>query len=544
MSHSNSAWPGVVAWLAFAPVTVLSPQLAFADPGTPAPSAAEVTSAPAMAPSVSSERPPVAPELAPIAEKIRGLLDGPVERIIDDVKNRDALRAFYEARNYAPVWFSADGPTPQMRAAVARLKAADADGLDPSDYPTPDVAGVGADPEKLGRAELSLMGSLLTYARHAQSGRVDPSRISPNIAFTPPVPEPRQVLDTLAGATDVAATLEDFNPPHRGFQRLRAKLKEQRRQGAGEKHGERGRGKPAASHVDTILSNMERWRWLPRDLGATHVLVNIPDYRLDVMRGERSLFQTRIVAGKKDTPSPSFSDEIETVQVNPTWHVPESIVYGKYLPALSRDPDVLRRMGLVVSRGRDGKVSVRQPPGPRNALGHLKVNFPNPFHVYLHDTPDKHLFTRDQRAYSAGCMRVENPDQFAAHVLAIGDADGNYTPARLKSMYGKAERWIPLKTRIPIHLVYMNTYVADDGRLVVKPDMYGYDARVQSALKGRYMVVKERSQRGSSVVRTAAASRSASQQWRRARVVDAPARDGWYGRRSVFGGLWSWNPEY
>src|SRR5690606_11612786 len=103
-------------------------------------------------------------------------------------------------------------------------------------------------------------------------------------------------------------------------------------------------------------------------------------------------------------------DEIETVQVNPTWHVPDSIVYGQYLPALRRDPGALQRMGLVVSTGRDGSISVHQPPGPRNALGRLKINFPNPFHVYLHDTPQKHLFKKEQRAFSAGCMRVENPD--------------------------------------------------------------------------------------------------------------------------------------
>ena len=368
----------------------------------------------------------MAPDDGPIAEKIRVLVGAFLDTIVDDAKDREALRRFYEGRNHAPVWVRSGGPTEQFRAAVARLKAADADGLDAGDYPTPDIKSLVAGPEKLAQADLTLMASLMTYARHAQSGRVNPSRISPNIVGSPPVPEPLHILNTLASADDVAGVLDAFNPPHREFQELKAKLQELRRSGSSESELELRRGSnPNAKAIDSILSNMERWRWLPRDLGTAYVLVNIPDYTLDVMRGERRVFHARIVVGKKATPSPIFSDEIETVQVNPTWHVPEFIVYGQYLPALSRDPGVLRRKGLIVSRARDGTVTVRQPPGPRNALGRLKVNFPNPFHVYLHDTPDKHLFTREHRAYSSGCMRVQNPDQFAAQVLSIGGADGD-----------------------------------------------------------------------------------------------------------------------
>jgi murein L,D-transpeptidase YcbB/YkuD len=543
MRQSSTIWLSAVAWVSSGTAALLIPHLALAAPAATGP--ADVAPAAITEMNSPQEPGPTAPDDVPIAEKIRVLVGAPLDTMVDDAKDRDALRRFYEGRSHAPVWVRSGGPTDQFRAAVARLTAADADGLTAGDYPAPDIKSLAAGPEKLARAELTLMASLMTYARHAQSGRVNPSRISPNIAVTPPVPEPLHVLNTLASADDVAGALDAFNPPHRGFQELKAKLGELRRSGSGESRAESRRsGIPNAIAIDSILSNMERWRWLPRDLGAAYVLVNIPAYTLDVMRGERSAFHTRIVVGKKTTPSPIFSDEIETVQVNPTWHVPESIVYGQYLPALSRDPGALRRMGLIVSRARDGTVTVRQPPGPRNALGRLKVNFPNPFHVYLHDTPDKHLFTREQRAYSSGCMRVQNPDQFAAQVLSIGGADGNYTPARLTSMYGTAERWIALTSRVPIHIVYMTTYVADSGKLVVKPDIYGYDARVQSALKGRYLVVKERSQRGSSVVRSARASRSAAGHSSRARVAQKPARTGWQERPTAFGVFWGWNSGY
>ena len=445
---------------------------------------------------------------------MRATLGGPLKGMVDDAKDGEALRAFYAARNNAPVFVRPDGATEKMQAAIARIKAADQDGLNAGDYPMP--ASDGASPDKLVRAELSLMASALKYARHAQAGRTDPSRISVNIAFTPPVPDSLQVLNTISDAADVAAALDSFNPPHAGFKELRTKLRELRAKAASA-HLDRAKpvstkpvsGKPDRqkperekaertkpdSAIETVIANMERWRWLPRDLGENHVIVNIPDYTLSVMRGGQRTFHTRIVVGKKDTPSPVFSDEIESVQVNPTWHVPPAI--------LARNPGLVGRGDFVVSRRADGSVGASQRPGPQNALGQIKVNFPNPFLVYLHDTPDKNLFKLDKRAYSSGCMRVENPDQFAAQVLSIGGAQGkNYTPAQLTSMYNKGERVMSLTTRVPIYLVYMNAYVAD-GQLVVKPDLYDYDARVQSALKGRYIVVQERSQRGSSVSRAA-----------------------------------------
>jgi murein L,D-transpeptidase YcbB/YkuD len=451
------------------------------------------------------------------AESVRAAVGGPIRGIVDNAKDVEALRTFYAARNNAPVFIRPDGPTDKMRAAISRLNAADQDGLDAGDYRTPAIDGIS--PENLVRAELALMSAVLKYARHAQSGRVDPSRISVNIAFTPPVPDSLQVLNTIAEAADVAAVLNNFNPPHAGFQELRTKLRELRAKpdsvkpesiaAAGTKSAgtKSARNKPAstkadggkpdfskANTIESVIANMERWRWLPRDLGDSHVLVNIPDYTLTVMRGGQRAFHTRIVIGKKETPSPVFSDEIETVQVNPTWHVPPAI--------LARNPGLVGRGDFVVSRRADGSIGASQRPGPQNALGQIKINFPNPFLVYLHDTPDKNLFKLDKRAYSSGCMRVENPDQFAAQVLSIGGAEGNYTAAKLNGLYNKGERLISLTTRLPIHLVYMNAYVAD-GQLVVKPDIYDYDARVRSALKGRYLVVQERSQRGSSVPRAA-----------------------------------------
>ncbi|MGE3991231.1 L,D-transpeptidase family protein [Pseudorhodoplanes sp.] len=515
-AETPAASPTVDEPIAASP-TVDEPVAASPAPETPAPALDPATTTPAAQESIAASPAPTADQI--LAEAMRETLGGSLKGLLDQVKDVEALRAFYAARNNAPVFVRPDGATEKMQAAIARIKDADQDGLNAADYPMPAIDG--NSPDKLVRAELSLMASALKYARHAQAGRIDPSRISVNIAFTPPVPDSLQVLNTISDAADVAAALDSFNPPHAGFRELRAQLRELRAKAESanldpatpvsvkpvsakpvggkphrQKHNRQKAERPKPdSAIETVIANMERWRWLPRDLGENHVIVNIPDYTLSVIRGGQRTFHTRIVVGKKDTPSPVFSDEIESVQVNPTWHVPPAI--------LARNPGLVGRGDFVVSRRADGSIGASQRPGPQNALGQIKINFPNSFLVYLHDTPDKNLFKLDKRAYSSGCMRVENPDQFAAQVLSIGAAQGNnYTPAQLTSMYNKGERMLSLATRVPIYLVYMNAYVAD-GKLVVKPDLYDYDARVRSALKGRYIVVRERSQRGSTVTRAA-----------------------------------------
>jgi murein L,D-transpeptidase YcbB/YkuD len=495
----------------------------------------------------------------PIGEQLRdALTERDAEKRFPLKSERTAVDAFYKARGYVPVWIENGAPTARMKAAIARLHAADADGLDSKDYPTPDLKNA-TTPEALADAELQLTQSLLTFARHAEGGQVSPSRVSVNIDFTPPTPEPADVLKKLAGAKDVAAALETYNPPDAGFRALKAKLAELRGRSTNEKQvvqipagrtmvpgakdervsllrerlgvpaGEEGvydaalvdavkefqkskglrqdgivgantvaamNGRTASHKADEIVSNMERWRWLPRDLGKSYVMVNIPDFTLRVMHNGKAIYKTRIVVGKPGTPSPVFSAKIETIQVNPTWHVPQSIIYNEYLPALQQDPTVLERMGLVVERKRDGSIAIRQPPGERNALGRIKFNFPNRFQVYLHDTPDKNLFSRDRRAYSHGCMRVQNPTQFGEALLSIGGQPSEqYSAQKLQSMFGANERWLKMKSSIPVHLVYFTAYVDDANHLVVRDDLYGYDKRVQTALRGdKLPAVAERSQ--------------------------------------------------
>ena len=241
--------------------------------------------------------------------------------------------------------------------------------------------------------------------------------------------------------------------------------------------------------IDTVLVNMERWRWLPRQLGAAnvgnaYVILNIPDYTLKVMQNGAQVWTTRVVTGKPGQhATPLLTETMKYITVNPTWNVPPSIIYNEYLPALQQDPTVLQRMGLKLERNRDGSIHVSQPPGEANALGRIRFNFPNKFLVYQHDTPDKYLFAKDERAFSHGCMRVQNPDQYASVLLNITEPNQHYTPERIRSMYGSSEVDLKFPTPIPVNITYQTAFVDDAGKLQIRRDIYGRDATMLSLLK-------------------------------------------------------------
>ena len=522
----------------------------------PPPSTTEVTPAAKPSPTTAAPASPVAQPATtlaeadqPIADKLREYLTGKSDRVIDR-KSRPAVDAFYAARNYAPLWIDQGNAGERAKAVAAFLAKVDADGLDPADYVLPTIKA-GADAAALAEAELKYTATVLTYARHAQIGRVHYSRISPDIAFTLVAPEPADVLGSVADANGIAAALERFNPPHAGYKALKAKLAELRagkgdaapkriergpvlklakdamhdprvpalreRLGVADEPGNTTYDKPLADAVkkfqdarglsttgtltpatvdalngpkqdraaDVILANMERWRWLPRDLGKTHVVVNIPDFTLKVVSNGATVWTTRIVTGQPgQKATPLLSETMKYITVNPTWNVPPSIINNEYLPALQQDPGALERIGLKLEHNRDGTVRIYQPPGERNALGRIRFNFPNKFLVYQHDTPDKHLFARDTRAFSHGCMRVQNPDKYAEVLLSLANPKDGYTVDRLHRMYGAGETDIHLQTPIPVHITYQTAYVDDAGKLVIRGDVYGRDARYFAVVKG------------------------------------------------------------
>jgi murein L,D-transpeptidase YcbB/YkuD len=408
-----------------------------------------------------------------VAEKMRDLIDTKLDKMFASKKERDAVAAFYQSRNLAPLWLDKGVENARAAAVIARLKAADSEGLDPSEYRQPTFAGLA--PDALAEAELKLTRTVLTYARHLQAGRFPYARVSRNIELPQAAPEPADILSRVADAADAGKVLESFSPQQEPYRKLKEMLAELRSKPSAK--GEHNR------QINTVIANMERWRWYPRDLGNAHVLVNLPDFTLKVMHNGAQAWTTRIVIGKPAMATPLLSETMKYLTVNPTWHVPQSIVRNEYLPALAQDPTVLERMGLRVSYN-GGQVQITQPPGDGNALGRIRFAFPNRFSVYHHDTPDKNLFGQSFRALSHGCMRVQDPAKYAEVLLNIARPQEHWTAARIKRMYGSAERDISLQsTPIWVHLTYQTAFVDNAGKLQFRRDLYNLDSRTLAAIK-------------------------------------------------------------
>ena len=377
----------------------------------------------------------------PIAEKIRDLLAAKGEKLFVNQNEREAVETFYQSRNLLPLWLDKGIENARAKAVTARLRNADADGLDPADYRTPAFAGLA--PDALAEAELALTRSVLTYARHVQAGRF-PYRLvrQDNIGLPQAAPDPAHVLASVMEAGDAGKALDQFSPQNEPYQKLKAALAQLRVHPA---HDRR---------IDTVIANMERWRWYRRDLGTAHVEVNEPDFALKVINEGRLVWRSRIVIGKPSLPTPLLSEKMNSITINPTWHVPPSIVHNEYLPAQAKDPGVLSRMGLRLSY-KDGEAQITMPPGGENPLGHIRFNFFNRFMVYQHDTPDQYMFGHDVRAESHGCMRVQDAPKYAEVLSHIARSGEEWTAAKIRSMYGSTEQEIPLES-VPIwtHLTY------------------------------------------------------------------------------------------
>jgi len=544
-----AAAPATVATPAPAAAPVAAPATAAAPPATSTPAAAATpaTATPATAAAPAAE--PAAPTLSAadqaIVDQLHNLSSGKFDRIVGNKKDRTIIDAFYSGRDYAPLWLTDGKPNDRAKAAIAYLGHVDRDGLDPADYPVPNFDAL-SDPAELAEAELKFDMTIITYAHHAAIGRVHWSRVSPDILYTATAPEPADVLAAMVEAKDMTAALDAYEPHTAGYLALKAKLAELRagKTEAGktpiakgpapkigaqddrvpllrERLGVGGDGntydKPLAEAmkkyqkehqlgvtgtltlqtvdslngfkpdkpIDTIIANMERWRWMPHDLGNTYVIVNLAAFTLRVMHDGKPVWTTRIVDGKPEMPSPIMQAEMKYITINPTWNVPPSIVNHEYLPALQQDPTVLDRMGLKVAKNPDGTVHIWQPPGDKNALGRIRFNFPNKFLVYQHDTPDKYLFAYDKRAYSHGCMRVQDPQKYAEVLLSLVRPNDGYTLERINKMIAQgSEQDIQLPTYIPVNLTYQTAFVDDDGKLQFRDDVYGRDRQLLAILKG------------------------------------------------------------
>ncbi|KEJ88518.1 L,D-transpeptidase family protein [Sulfitobacter donghicola] len=252
------------------------------------------------------------------------------------------------------------------------------------------------------------------------------------------------------------------------------------------------------SRLKNVLVAMERERWLNQSLGDRHILVNIPDFTAKIVDHGRVTFETRSVVGanKSDRPTPEFSDIMSHMVINPSWYVPRSIIVNEYLPALRNNPNAVRHIEITDSRGRkvnrskanfakynarNFPYSMRQPPSRSNALGLVKFMFPNKYNIYLHDTPAKSLFSREVRAYSHGCVRLNDPFDFAEALLAKQEADPKgFFQGKLNT--GREAR-VDLVKQVPVHIIYRTAFTDARGNLNFRRDVYGRDALIWKALQ-------------------------------------------------------------
>jgi murein L,D-transpeptidase YcbB/YkuD len=249
---------------------------------------------------------------------------------------------------------------------------------------------------------------------------------------------------------------------------------------------------PLEWRMQQVAINMQRWRWMPDDLGDRHFLVNIPYFHLIARESGKPVMDIRVVVGKPGHNTPIFSEDMESVVFSPYWNIPDTIAENETAPAVARDPNYLAKQGIeilrVSSSGTETLSSAdvdwdnpdavkglvfRQKPGDGNALGHVKFLFPNQYNVYLHDTPADSLFAKPGRAFSHGCVRVEEPEVLAQYVLK---GYSEWTDDKIfEAMRAGVEKHVKLKQTIPVHIVYFTAWVDDNGGLHFQPDIYGYD---------------------------------------------------------------------
>jgi murein L,D-transpeptidase YcbB/YkuD len=414
--------------------------------------------------------------------------------------DQGALVEFYAVPYQPLLWVDENGLTERAKAVMKEIARADEYGLRSADYALPKADGFKPNDASatswLADAEIKLSYAVLGYARDARGGRIDPARLSDNLDPTLALPDPLEVLDSIAIRADRAAYLRSFEPDQPQFEALRHMLAEFK-----------GAGKAGASSAKarTILINMERWRWLPHDLGPYYVNVNVPEFMLRVVAEGKVVHTTRVVVGKPDKQTPIFSKDMQEIVFNPFWNVPNSIKTEELLPSMSQgggffgggwDTSVLANHNLHLSRGGHevdpasidwGRTDIRsldiyQPPGPDNVLGVVKFVFPNKHDVYMHDTTQKFLFAKPIRAESHGCMRVQNPEQLAALLLKH---DQGWSQGRVDSaIAGGADQHVKLEQTIPVYITYFTAWANEDGSLATFGDIYGHDARMAAALFG------------------------------------------------------------
>ncbi|MEM1054878.1 MAG: L,D-transpeptidase family protein [Bacteroidota bacterium] len=374
---------------------------------------------------------------------------------------RPEVLPFYHARGLTLAWTDRASRDTLLHA----LRQADRDGLDPAVYHARSLTAIAhaidaRDPKQkrpvadtvLADLDLALTDALFRYAADLAGARTDPEALYGDLWMDARTPRdvPAELAQALKSEEPIADWLATLAPQHRGYRHLRAALSRQL-DGTG----------PDSVSANLLRLNMERWRWLPRDLGTHHVMVNVPSYHLWVREDGADVFDMDVVVGKPGRwQTPAFTDTMQTIVFSPPWIMPASIqreTYGEVVPGRT------------------------QPPGPGNAMGRAKFMFPNDHFVYIHDTNAKRGFKREVRALSHGCVRAAHPRDFATALLT---RTNGWTADSVATKFEGS--WITetveIEAELPVHLAYFTAWPEADGTLTLPADVYSRDSALAEAL--------------------------------------------------------------
>ncbi len=476
-----------------------------ATPDAATPASADPSAEPATAPAddanqPQAEQPGVTPvqtvetpaAATPVVASIRTKLADPALRKDASSEDLAALEAFYNARGEA-VWMTDMGFSSEAQAAMDEMLKADDWGLSSAAFDLPSAGDLPDSVDKQALGEIKLDLAILKYARYARGGRTDPDKLK-NVDMTPTFRDPKTVLVEIADAPEPDVYLQSLHPKHEQFQRLhQALLKARAESEAGAK----------PRNMQRIVVNMERWRWMPENLGALYVQINIPEFMVYVVKNGKTIQTEKVVVGKPVYATPIFSADLKSIVFNPEWTVPSTIIREDLLPKLrggggffGGGSSFLKQHELNVNyngkrvdpgsidwnRVNMGAISFTQAPGPKNVLGKVKFLYPNRHSVYMHDTIKRNLLDLTVRAEGHHCPRVANPGKVAATILA---EDKGMPQAEidklLASGYNSA---VALNTRVPVHTTYFTAAVDGEGKVQNFTDVYSLDAGVAAAILG------------------------------------------------------------
>jgi murein L,D-transpeptidase YcbB/YkuD len=419
--------------------------------------------------------------------ELRNLIEnGPRSSIGGEKLNVELLRRFYARHGFAPVWTTRQDKADSLINAVMR---ADDHGLAPDLFHA-DLLRSSSNLPPLDR-ELLLSNAFLTYADALARGALPVERRRDDEVLSPGKIDVTAVLDKAIASSDPASVIEALAPTTPTYRALRQALHDAR---AGLPVGG-PTGGPAGSRTATnrqreIEVNLERERWLPRNLPADRVWVNAADERVVMYRNDRPVFSSKVVVGmvEKRHQTPEFQASIEGIYFNPPWVIPNEIAVNEILPMARQDPNYLTKHGMVMMPNGE----LQQLAGVNSGLGVLLFDMRNTFDVYLHDTPSKELFTRDDRHVSHGCIRVEDPQKLAALLMQQSGDEIRETLANSATVRKN------LPKAVPVFVVYETAFADADGKLQFRPDAYARDAEIWQALQPRPPVMAELSsgQRG------------------------------------------------